>query len=1005
LGCTVERIFYSLLLGLLLVTSAPATSARAQSVADEAELHFQLGMRAFQGRQYESALEHFLASNRLAPNRNVMFNIARVFERMERWSDAHRYYVDALSGETDAQVIESIRGALAALAGQVAVVNVVSDPPGATIYVGRRDLGAVGTTPRLLALQPGRVQILLELSGYEPASSEPIELQLGQQLDVQLPLTRIVGTIVVGGEEGAEVRLDSETAEPVCVTPCSAVAAPGTHLVFLTRPGRERAVRQVNVTARQSVSVEVDLAELTGSIVVSADERDALIEVDGQARGFTPAVITDVPVGSRRVRISRRGFAPVEQTVEVSEGRQTDLSDVRLVPVREVSAASRTAERIEDAPASISIITAEELRLFNYPTVAEALRGTRGFALTSDSAYHNMSIRGLGQPNDYNVRMLLLSDGATLNENILWQSFIGYDGRVDLGDVERIEVVRGPASMLYGTGAVSGVVNLVPFGPAEPTRVFFGASLTESSVARARLGAHVRFSDDVGARASISASYSEGRNAAMLYDEDPTDANPALTPHIAHGVDAHTAWTLNARGWAGPFILQAFYTWRDETIPTGIFSTIFDRKETRYIDQRGLVELRFEPVLMPELQLFTRVYANYTGFDFLGIYDETLLEADYTEDYDGFWIGGEARLVWRPMPELRVTFGAEGAYHPIVEFVSTYTYLDDDGNQVVEHPLPLDEAHPYAMVAGNAAVDWRPDPMIHLQAGARLDAFLPQSEDARTFVEVSPRGAAIFHFTAEDTLKVMGGRAFRAPTMYEQFYTDGGVTSLRSTSLGTTLGPEVFYQAEIEYTHRFDTEWSALGSVHMLYAENFIDSVEAPPSPDECFASDDGSGCLVYANVGEDQIYGGGDVEVRREFRGGWMFSAQYGFLQARYLTPIATDSGELSDQIPNAPEHFASIRGVVPIIPSVLVIAARATLEAPRRANTRGDLYSDAAVVADIVVSGELSGVRYSFGVYNLFDWRYALPVTPFVAAGVTTLHTQNGRTFMASLSLDLTL
>jgi outer membrane receptor for ferrienterochelin and colicins len=313
--------------------------------------------------------------------------------------------------------------------------------------------------------------------------------------------------------------------------------------------------------------------------------------------------------------------------------------------------------------------------------------------------------------------------------------------------------------------------------------------------------------------------------------------------------------------------------------------------------------------------------------------------------------------------------------------------------------------HPYAMVAGNAAVDWRPDPMIHLQAGASLDAFLPQSEDARTFVEVSPRGAASFHFTPEDTLKVMGGRAFRAPTMYEQFYTDGGVTSLRSTSLGTTLGPEILYQAEIEYTHRFDTEWSALGSVHMLYAENFIDSVEAPPNPDECFASDDGSGCLVYANVSEDQIYGGGDVEVRREFRGGWMFAAQYGFLQARYLTPIATDSGELSDQIPNAPEHFASIRGVAPIIPSVLVIAARATLEAPRRANTRGDLYSDPAVVADIVVSGELSGVRYSFGVYNLFDWRYALPATPFVAAGLTTLHTQNGRTFMASLSLDLTL
>jgi outer membrane receptor for ferrienterochelin and colicins len=95
----------------------------------------------------------------------------------------------------------------------------------------------------------------------------------------------------------------------------------------------------------------------------------------------------------------------------------------------------------------------------------------RGFALTFDSIYGNASVRGLGQPNDYNNKMLLLSDGATLNENILSQAFISYDGRVDLEDVERIEIIRGPGSVIYGTGAVSGVVNMVPHRREEASHV------------------------------------------------------------------------------------------------------------------------------------------------------------------------------------------------------------------------------------------------------------------------------------------------------------------------------------------------------------------------------------------------------------------------------------------------------------------------------------------------------------------------------------------------------
>src|SRR5207245_8537503 len=100
------------------------------------------------------------------------------------------------------------------------------------------------------------------------------------------------------------------------------------------------------------------------------------IEIDGQPQGFTPSVIT-AAVGTHRVRVSLRGFRAVERTVAIETSAQTRI-EVQLVQVNEVEAASRSAEAVDDAPSSVSIVPTAELRAMAYPTLAEALRGTRG---------------------------------------------------------------------------------------------------------------------------------------------------------------------------------------------------------------------------------------------------------------------------------------------------------------------------------------------------------------------------------------------------------------------------------------------------------------------------------------------------------------------------------------------------------------------------------------------------------------------------------------------------
>ncbi len=166
--------------------------AYADDVADEADLQFHLGADAYQKGNLDGALEHFLASNRLVANRNVMFNIARTYERLQKYPDAFRWYVRAQAGETDATTRDRIEQALRAMAPNVAVLKVETDPPGAKIFLDRKDLGERGSSPQRLGLAPGRYRILAELAGYEDASSAPVDVRLGEEARVSLTLVRIL---------------------------------------------------------------------------------------------------------------------------------------------------------------------------------------------------------------------------------------------------------------------------------------------------------------------------------------------------------------------------------------------------------------------------------------------------------------------------------------------------------------------------------------------------------------------------------------------------------------------------------------------------------------------------------------------------------------------------------------------------------------------------------------------------------------------------------------------
>jgi iron complex outermembrane receptor protein len=141
-------------------------------------------------------------------------------------------------------------------------------------------------------------------------------------------------------------------------------------------------------------------------------------------------------------------------TVNLAAQTQEEQSDIEVFVT-----ASRVEEPTEEIPAFVSVITAEELVATGQTTLVEALDGLAGIYFRSYSgnpAQAQVSMRGFGENS--NGRVLVLIDGRRLNRpDMAGANWL----QIPVENVERVEVVRGGSSVLYGDNAVAGVINII----------------------------------------------------------------------------------------------------------------------------------------------------------------------------------------------------------------------------------------------------------------------------------------------------------------------------------------------------------------------------------------------------------------------------------------------------------------------------------------------------------------------------------------------------------------
>ena len=96
-----------------------------------------------------------------------------------------------------------------------------------------------------------------------------------------------------------------------------------------------------------------------------------------------------------------------------------------------------------------------------YRSLADILESVRGFYITYDRDYSFVGVRGFGRLGDSNNRILVLIDGHQINDNVFGEPYLGTEFLVDVDLIERVEIIRGPSSSLYGADAFFAVINVI----------------------------------------------------------------------------------------------------------------------------------------------------------------------------------------------------------------------------------------------------------------------------------------------------------------------------------------------------------------------------------------------------------------------------------------------------------------------------------------------------------------------------------------------------------------
>lgn len=609
-----------------------------------------------------------------------------------------------------------------------------------------------------------------------------------------------------------------------------------------------------------------------------------------------------------------------------------------LDAVPSVTGASRYDQRTTDAPAAVTVVTAQDIARHGWRTLDEVLASVRSFQRSDDRTYPSLGARGLAIPGDYGGRVLLLVDGVRMNDVIYDGLPLGHMLPIPLAVIERIEVIRGATSALYGSNALLAVINVV----TRRGRDLQGIGATVEGGSRGDWDAVIAGGHRATSGLELLVAGEGFLGASRTYDlgaiADPSD----VSDHVV-GADGERAVSLHARASYHEWGLSASFNRRDKTIPTGDWETVLGATDTYQHDQNFVLTGEYADHLASGLDVSAR--ATYHHYDYGGHFHfrEPVEDADtYVDTYQGDSAASdvvrlEARGNLFVAPELRLALGTELDLFLRIEQQTKVWERGAASTSI------MDQRASRGTVAADAQVEWTPTAAFTANLAARAD----WSETLGAMV--SPRLALLLKPSPTGVFKALAGAAFRAPNAFETEYADG-TTMIRPTA----LGPERIANYEMVWEQIFCGALRTVLDGFLYHLEDVV-----------TLATDAESGLLVYTNSGSMSAVGV-EAEVDLDLDSVTLSAS------GSYQRAVEGDA-----RLPSSPLWLGKLRLAVPILGERLGAGLDVSYASPRL-TLAGDETEPVVLVNLTLTSVDLvEGLSLRVAIDNLLDYRWSDPAS----------------------------
>lgn len=646
---------------------------------------------------------------------------------------------------------------------------------------------------------------------------------------------------------------------------------------------------------------------------------------------------------ARLILLGSLTLAAQARAMEVNELSLDDLLNTRI------STASKFSQRISESPSSASVIPGEEIRSHGWRNLAEALVSVRGFEVSTATDYHYLGVRGFAQPGDYNSRILLLIDGIPVNDGVYDQATIGPEFPLDMNLIERIEVVPGPGSALYGGNAYLAVVNVITRKSGSIGR---SVTLGGGSAGLVRGQVSASGQNEAGRHWLISASAerSDGENRHI-----PQWQGIGASDGWARDLDGERLQRLFLRYGGEDWSLHLLHGQRKKDAAGALYGTDFGAA-VNDLDATTQLGLRFRRPLDAtwtlEGQAYTGEYRWEGRYRYSGVWESDVARSG--------WIGGSAQLTGKPWENQTWVLG---------------TSLRDDFRRDQENAggLVTGKRSNFSVFAQD---DIRFNDMFAVNLGARYD------RDTLGSHQLSPRGALVVNLPATAVLKLMAGKAFRPPNAYESNYRYP-VTQLA----GGNLQPERVATTEIALEQAIGAHgrWNA-----SLYRNHFRDLLGT--------VSDYRTGVQQVKNIGDARTDG---LELGARYRFAGVIGVDVD-VDVRGSLSWQQSQDALGAPLPNSPEQIAKLLASAPLGTCELGWETYYT-------GVRRDVFGarvGGQSVSHVALSGRFNrDLSWQVRAHNLFDRRLATVVGgeySIAAAGNVPTIADYGRQLQIHLTAD---